>query len=62
MKQIHKPELRVQGIVPEHDMFDDMFGTICTITICFTICLFISPDLDGQRAPKMMMKQGIYEK
>ena len=22
-------------------------------TICFTICLFISPDLDGYRAPKM---------
>ena len=22
-------------------------------TICFTICLFISPDLDGHRAPKM---------
>ena len=22
------------------------------ITICFTICLFISPDLDGHRAPK----------
>jgi hypothetical protein len=21
-------------------------------TICFTICLFISPDLDGSRAPK----------
>ena len=21
-------------------------------TICFTICLFISPDLDGHRAPK----------
>ena len=21
-------------------------------TICFTICLFISPDLDGYRAPK----------
>jgi len=28
-------------------MFHDMF------TICFTICLFISPDLDGHRAPKM---------
>jgi hypothetical protein len=26
--------------------FHDMFST----TICFTICLFISPDLDGQRA------------
>ena len=24
-------------------------------TICFTICLFISPDLDGYRAPR-----GIY--
>ena len=22
-------------------------------TICFTICLFISPDLDGHRAPKI---------
>ena len=22
-------------------------------TICFTICSFISPDLDGPRAPKM---------
>jgi hypothetical protein len=21
-------------------------------TVCFTICLFISPDLDGHRAPK----------
>ena len=26
--------------------YSDMF------TICFTICLFISPDLDGHRAPK----------
>ena len=24
-----------------------------SFTICFTICLFISPDLDGHRAPKM---------
>ena len=22
--------------------------------ICFTICLFISPDIDGYRAPKKM--------
>ena len=45
-----------------HDMFHDMFVhdmfTICSIvlspdTICFTICLFISPDLDGHRAPHM---------
>jgi hypothetical protein len=28
--------------------------TVCDHdTICFTICLFISPDLDGHRAPKM---------
>jgi len=26
---------------------------ICTIPVCFTICLFISPDLDGHRTPKM---------
>jgi hypothetical protein len=24
-------------------------------TVCFTICLFISPDLDGHRAPKKSM-------
>jgi hypothetical protein len=23
------------------------------VTICFTICLFISPDIDGQRAPQI---------
>jgi hypothetical protein len=27
-------------------------GWILAVTICFTICLFISPDLDGHRAPK----------
>ena len=43
-----------------HDMFHDMFlcaiffnfaseHFICSDTICFTICLFISPDLDGYR-------------
>ena len=29
-------------------MFHDMFVQ----TVCFTICLFISPDLDRRRAPK----------
>ena len=24
---------------------------VCYLKICFTICLFISPDLDGNRAP-----------
>jgi hypothetical protein len=28
-----------------HDMFHDMF-------VCFTICLFISPDLDGNQEPR----------
>ena len=29
-------------------------GNRCdSVPICFTICLFISPDLDGHRAPKM---------
>ena len=34
-----------------YDMFHDMFPSIhdC-VPICFTICLFISPDLDGHRA------------
>ena len=27
--------------------------TIEIVVACFTICLFISPDLDGHRAPKM---------
>ena len=27
-------------------------ATANLFTICFTICLFISPDLDGHRAPK----------
>ena len=57
-----------------HDMFHDMFVhdmfvslvrtqtvcfTICLFIspdldgICFTICLFISPDLDGHRAPQL---------
>ena len=46
-----------------HDMFHDVLcvpqmftimfrNTSCLQTICFTICLFISPDLDGHRAPK----------
>jgi hypothetical protein len=42
---------RVKGTKKNRDwmfgMFHDMFGMLC-----FTICLFISPDLDGQRAPK----------
>ena len=38
-----------------HDMFHDrVLGTKNETwyigTICFTICLFISPDLDGHRA------------
>ena len=37
-----------------YDMFHDMlFISFCYVsTICFTICLFISPDLDGNRAPE----------
>jgi hypothetical protein len=33
----------IQGTKINHD-------TVCLM--CFTICLFISPDLDGHRAPK----------
>jgi len=39
-----------------HDMFHDMSLKCCIcgwFTICFTICLCVSPDLDGYRAPKM---------
>jgi hypothetical protein len=39
-----------------HDMFHDAiaigFHDWFHDWICFTICLFISPELDGQRAPK----------
>ena len=45
---------------PSPDTFHDMFvyesGLIRRdqgTTICFTICFFISPDLDGHRAPQM---------
>ena len=53
---------RVQGIInPERPrklryVLDYDSRYVCTwtvFTICFTICLFISPDLDGHRAPKM---------
>jgi hypothetical protein len=30
-----------------HGMFVKTFYTFEIFTICFTICLFISPDLDG---------------
>jgi hypothetical protein len=33
----------------------DMLMSTLHFTICFTICLFISPDLDGQRAPNFSM-------
>jgi hypothetical protein len=33
--------------------FHDMFVQRDPNLFCFTICLFISPDLDGHRAPKM---------
>jgi hypothetical protein len=26
--------------------------TICLFPVCFTVCFFISPDLDGNRAPE----------
>ena len=44
---VHKSGLgRAQGTPYEAFDVDD------TVTICFTICLFISPDLDGYRAPQ----------
>ena len=38
----------------EFEMNATMCFTICLFIspVCFTICLFISPDLDGYRAPK----------
>jgi hypothetical protein len=36
----------------DHDMFDHLFFFD---TICFTICLFISPDLDGNRGTRKQM-------
>jgi hypothetical protein len=50
-------------ISPDYDVFHDMFvyqsglgssrnKSLVSFTICFTICLFIRPDLDGHRAKK----------
>jgi hypothetical protein len=43
--------------VEVHDMFHDML-----VPICFTICLFISPDLDGNRGTtkKKMCPDGMF--
>ena len=41
------------GSLLVHDMFHDMFvhqSGLRRAQVCFTICLFISPDLDGYRA------------